>query len=84
MDTRTPLPRRIVTILRAFPRRSLAAVLLFVAVAGVVGGPLAGALDSDGGFSATDADSVRAVERIEAATGREPRRDRPPRRHPGR
>ncbi len=72
MDTRTPLPRRIVTILHAFPRRSLAAVLLFVAVAGVVGGPIAGAMQSDGGFTPDDADSALALERIESATGRQP------------
>lgn len=70
-----PTPSRgstLVRLLCAFPRRSLAAVLLFVAVAGVIGGPVAGALHSDGGFAPTDADSVQAVERIEAATGRQP------------
>ncbi|GAB6901797.1 MMPL family transporter [Kineosporia succinea] len=46
------------------------AVLLFVALAGVVGGPVAGAMQTEGGFAPGDAESVRAVERIEAATGR--------------
>ncbi|MDO9455290.1 MMPL family transporter, partial [Nocardioides sp.] len=53
------------------PRRALVAVFLFVVVAGAIGGPVAGALDTDGGFAPADADSARAVERIEAATGRE-------------
>jgi uncharacterized membrane protein YdfJ with MMPL/SSD domain len=72
MDTTRSLPRRIVAILHAFPRRSLAAVLLFVALAGVVGGPVAGALDSEGGFAPTDSDSALALERIEDATGLQP------------
>ena len=58
--------------LAAHPRRTLIAVLLLVVLAGVVGGPVAGALDSSGGFVAPGADSEVAVERIEAATGREP------------
>ena len=41
-------------------------------VAGFFGGPLAGSLDASGGFANDDADSVRAVERIEAATGAAP------------
>jgi RND superfamily putative drug exporter len=55
--------------LAAHPRRVLALVLLFVAVAGIVGGPVAGKLDSSGGFVAPGADSERAVDRIAAATG---------------
>src|SRR5215211_6371550 len=58
--------------LAAHPRRTLIAVLLFVVLAGVVGGPIAGALESSGGFVAPGADSEVAVERIEAATGTEP------------
>jgi len=53
----------------AHPRRTLLAVLLFVVVAGVLGGPVAGALKSSGGFVAPGADSEVAIERIEAATG---------------
>lgn len=51
------------------PKRSLLAVLLFVLVAGVLGGPVAGALDQSGGFAPSDSGSARSVERIEAATG---------------
>ena len=57
--------------LGAHPRRSLLAVFLFVLVAGFFGGPLAGSLDASGGFASNDADSVRAIETIEAATGTE-------------
>ena len=57
--------------LAARPRRTLLAVLCFVLVAGVVGGPLAGALDSSGGFVAPGADSQVAIERLQAATGTE-------------
>src|SRR4051794_38815203 len=58
--------------LAAHPRRTLVAVLLFVVFAGVLGGPVAGALESSGGFVAPGADSEVAVERIQAATGRDP------------
>ncbi len=51
------------------PRRTLLAVLVFVVVAGIVGGPVAGALKSSGGFVAPGADSEVAIERIQAATG---------------
>jgi len=55
------------------PRRALLAVLFFVIVAGALGGSVADRLDSGGeGFAPADADSIRAVERLEAATGREP------------
>ncbi|MET0819271.1 MAG: MMPL family transporter [Solirubrobacteraceae bacterium] len=54
------------------PRRTLLIVALFVVLAGVIGGPVAGALDSSGGFVAPGADSEVAVERIQAATGRDP------------
>jgi uncharacterized membrane protein YdfJ with MMPL/SSD domain len=72
MNPAPPSGSRVVRALHAFPRRSLLAVLLFVALAGVVGGPVAGALDSGDGFAPADADSVLAVERIEAATGEQP------------
>src|SRR5215210_2266151 len=58
--------------LAAHPRRTLVAVLLFVLLAGVLGGPVAGALESSGGFVAPGADSEVAIERIQAATGRDP------------
>jgi uncharacterized membrane protein YdfJ with MMPL/SSD domain len=53
----------------AHPKRTLLAVVLFVLLAGVFGGPVAGALEDSGGFTATDSGSARAVDRIEAATG---------------
>src|SRR5215218_5141288 len=58
--------------LAAHPRRTLLAVLLFVVLAGVLGGPVAGALESSGGFVAPGADSEVAVERVERASGLEP------------
>jgi uncharacterized membrane protein YdfJ with MMPL/SSD domain len=51
------------------PRRSLVALLAFVVVAAVLGGPVAGALQEDGGFLPPDSGSVRAIERIQAASG---------------
>ena len=45
------------------------AVVLFVVVAGVLGGPVAGSLETDGGFTAADSGSARAEARIEQATG---------------
>lgn len=54
------------------PRRALLAVLLFVLLAGAFGGPVAGALETSGGFTPTGADSAVAVQQIEDATGRAP------------
>src|SRR5436190_14458966 len=59
-------------MLTSRPRIALLAVLVFVIVAGVLGGPVAGRLSSGGGFVAPGADSEVAVERISAATGRDP------------
>src|SRR3954471_12839157 len=56
----------------ARPRRTLLIVFLFVIVAGALGGPVAGALKSSGGFVAPGADSEVAIDRVEAATGLEP------------
>jgi uncharacterized membrane protein YdfJ with MMPL/SSD domain len=55
--------------LSARPRRVLLAVLAFVALAGVVGGPVAGALEDEGGFLPADAPAEQARERLERATG---------------
>ena len=74
---------RVSRFLSSHPRRSLLAVFLFVLVAGFFGGPLAGSLDSSGGFASDDADSVRAIERIEAATGTSRAPASCCRRHPG-
>lgn len=53
------------------PKLTLVAVLAFVALAGVLGGPVAGALRDSGGFTAEDAGSALAVDRLAAATGLE-------------
>ena len=58
-------------MLSARPKRTLLFVLLFVVVAGVVGGPIAGSLQTEGGFAATESGSAKAEARIEAATGRQ-------------
>ena len=61
------------TLFGSAPRRTLLAVFLFVMAAGALGGSVAERLDSGaGGFAPADADSIRAVERLEAATGSEP------------
>ena len=62
----------LVRTLARHPRRALLGALLFVLLAGVLGGPVAGALNSSGGFVAPGADSQRALERLEAATGVQP------------
>ncbi|WP_285623092.1 MMPL family transporter [Kineosporia sp. NBRC 101677] len=72
MTEKTSLLSRFTRLLHAAPRRSLLAVLLFVALAGVVGGPVAGALDTGDGFTPPDAESTRAVEVVEKATGIDP------------
>lgn len=66
------MKRSLTETLASYPRRSLLAVLLLVAVAGLFGGSVAGALQSGGGFAPPDSDAVAAVERIEEATGLEP------------
>lgn len=55
--------------LAARPRRSLLIVLLFVALAAVLGGPVVGQLEGAGGFVAPGADSELADDRVERATG---------------
>src|ERR1700753_2182347 len=54
------------------PRRSLAIVLAFVVIAGVVGAPVAGMLKSSGGFAPGSSDSQVATKLLEHATGAEP------------
>lgn len=53
------------------PRRILLAAFGFVLLAGVLGGPVAGSLQTGGGFTPQDAGSARAVELIQAATGQQ-------------
>jgi uncharacterized membrane protein YdfJ with MMPL/SSD domain len=54
------------------PRRSLAIVLAFVVIAGIVGAPVAGMLKSSGGFAPGSSDSQVATHLLEHATGAEP------------
>src|SRR4051794_16883184 len=56
-------------MLSARPKRTLLFVVLFVVIAGVLGGPVAGSLQTEGGFNATNSGSARALERIESALG---------------
>jgi uncharacterized membrane protein YdfJ with MMPL/SSD domain len=53
------------------PKRVLAAAFAFVVVAGVVGGPVAGLLSTEGDFADPGSQSTAARERLERATGRE-------------
>ena len=57
--------------LGSHPRRSLAIAFAFIAVAGVIGGPLAGSLNSSGGFAPGGSQSARATRELQAATGAE-------------
>jgi uncharacterized membrane protein YdfJ with MMPL/SSD domain len=56
----------------ARPRRILLLTLVFVAIAGVIGGPLAGALKSSGGFAPPNSDSQVATNMLQRASGAEP------------
>jgi RND superfamily putative drug exporter len=64
--------RSLAHTLGAHPRRTLIATLVFVVVAGAIGGPLAGALKSSGGFAPPNSDSQVATRMLERATGSEP------------
>ena len=55
----------------ARPRRTLLILLAFVVLAGVVGGPVAGQLESSGGFTTDSSESARADRQFERATGRD-------------
>ena len=63
--------QRLGSLSAARPRRTLIVVFLFIALAGLIGGPLAGKLDSGGGFTTDGSESTRASEQLQAATGRE-------------
>jgi uncharacterized membrane protein YdfJ with MMPL/SSD domain len=56
----------------AHPRRILLGAALLVVFAAVVGGPVFGLLQTEGGFTDTDSDSARAVLEVERAAGVEP------------
>src|ERR671916_978158 len=53
----------------ARPRRTLIILLGFVLLAAVVGGPVAGQLESGDGFRTDSSESSRADEQFERATG---------------
>ncbi len=53
------------------PWRSLLVLLVFVVLAGVIGGPVAGRLDGGDGFTPADAESSEATTQLERATGEE-------------
>jgi len=53
----------------ARPRRVLLATLVFLVLAGVLGGPVAGLLSTGDDFADPGSEAVAAKERIEAATG---------------
>jgi uncharacterized membrane protein YdfJ with MMPL/SSD domain len=54
------------------PRRSLAVVLVFVVIAGVIGAPVVGMLKSSGGFAPGSSDSQVATNLLARATGTAP------------
>jgi uncharacterized membrane protein YdfJ with MMPL/SSD domain len=64
--------RSLAHTLAARPRRTLIATLVFIVIAGAIGGPLAGALKSSGGFAPPNSDSQVATHMLQAATGTEP------------
>ncbi|MFZ0388221.1 MAG: MMPL family transporter [Solirubrobacteraceae bacterium] len=63
--------RSLTTRISSHPRRSLAAVLVFVIIAGVIGAPVAGMLKSSGGFAPGSSDSQVATNLLSRATGTE-------------
>ena len=64
--------RSLATKLGSHPRRTLSYVFVFVVVAGVIGGPVAGSLKSSGGFVPPNSDSQLATNMLQAASGSEP------------
>ena len=63
--------RSLAHTLSARPRRTLLITLAFVVVAGAIGGPLAGALKSSGGFAPPNSDSQVAKAMLQRAAGTE-------------
>jgi uncharacterized membrane protein YdfJ with MMPL/SSD domain len=63
--------RSLANTLAARPRRTLIATLVFVVIAGVIGGPLAGSLKSSGGFAPPQSDSQLATNMLQRASGTE-------------
>src|SRR5688572_22925597 len=62
---------RLGSLSAARPRRTLVLLLAFVVLAGVVGGPVAGRLESGGGFTTASSESSRADRQLQRATGAE-------------
>ena len=62
---------RLAGLSAARPRRTLLVLFAFVMLAGVVGGPVAGRLESSGGFTPAASESSRADQQFERATGQE-------------
>ena len=60
---------RLGSLSAARPRRTLILLFLFVALAGFVGGPVAGRLESDGGFTTASSESSRADAQLQRASG---------------
>jgi RND superfamily putative drug exporter len=65
------MPRSLTSAIAQHPRRSLLGALAFLLVAIVIGGPIFGALEDGDGFTASDAESARAVDAVERATDSE-------------
>jgi RND superfamily putative drug exporter len=63
--------RTLATRIGSHPRRTLVAVFLFVIIAGVIGGPVAGMLKSSGGFAPGSSDSQVATNLLARASGTE-------------
>jgi RND superfamily putative drug exporter len=63
--------KSLTTRISSHPRRSLAAVLVFVIIAGVIGAPVVGMLKSSGGFAPGSSDSQVATNLLARATGTE-------------
>src|SRR3954447_20562591 len=62
---------RLARLSAARPRRTLLVLFAFVVLAGVVGGPVAGRLNAEGGFTTAASESSRADRQFERATGQE-------------
>src|SRR5687767_7540506 len=68
-ETIGPMLERLGSLSAARPRRTLTILFLFIALAGLIGGPLAGKLESDGGFTPGSSESSRAEQQLQQATG---------------
>src|SRR3712207_5600458 len=62
---------RLGSLSAARPRRTLILLFAFVALAGFVGGPVAGQLESGGGFTPGSSESSRADEQLQHVTGQQ-------------